>query len=88
MANFSANESSLKGKSVSHDLLIVIVFEKIVPDSLCSRNFQNVKLRPKNEFLFKCGKRIILPLRFYVKSILAEFESQKQPFENFIDPGL
>ena len=39
--------------------------------SLCSRNYQNMKLRPRNKFLFKFGKRIFLPLRFYVKSILA-----------------
>ena len=54
--------------------------EEEVRCALCSRNFQNVKLRPKNEFLFKCGNRIFQQLRFYVKSILAEFESQNQPF--------
>ena len=41
---------------------------------------KKVKLRPKNELLLMCGKRIFLPFRFYVKLILAEFEFQKQPF--------
>ena len=44
------------------------------------QKFSKCEVRAKNEFLFQCGKGFFLPIRFYVKSILARFESQKQPF--------
>ena len=73
----AVNQKGEKNKHLKHEIKQVQLF---VYNTLCSRNFQNVYLRPKNEYLFKCGKRTFLSFRFYVRSIMAEFESQKQSF--------
>ena len=58
---------------VPHDSLIVN--QKILDNAPCSRNIGNVKFRSLYKVLFAT--------QFYVKSVLAKFESQKLPFLQF-----